>query len=94
MALPPLRRNVNLGRQPDPNDSHHYCSVCKRSYGTRAKYRTHCKAAHFMLLDYYSICNPNAMIDINHPTFYCAQCEHSYTTKFYFRKHLRKIHNI
>ncbi|KAG1100687.1 hypothetical protein G6F42_017624 [Rhizopus arrhizus] len=93
MALPPLRRNVNLGRQPDPNDSHHYCSVCKRSYGTRAKYRTHCKAAHFMLLDYYSICNPNAMIDINYPTFYCAQCERSYSIKAFPRKHLRRVHN-
>ncbi|KAG1115432.1 hypothetical protein G6F42_013939 [Rhizopus arrhizus] len=27
MDLPTLNRNVNLGRQPDPNDPHHYCSA-------------------------------------------------------------------
>ncbi|EPB91973.1 hypothetical protein HMPREF1544_01267 [Mucor circinelloides 1006PhL] len=94
MALPPLKRNVNLGRQPDPNDSHHYCSVCKKSYETREKYRMHCRHVHRMILGHQSISNPNAIIDINHPSLYCAQCEHFYSTKEYFKKHLRRVHSI
>ncbi|KAL7329107.1 hypothetical protein PS15p_212306 [Mucor circinelloides] len=94
MDLPRLKRNVNLGSLPDPNDPHHYCSVCKKPYGTRSKYRFHCKVAHFMLLDYHSISNPNATIDINHPEHYCAQCEYSYVNKTCFREHLRRAHNI
>ncbi|KAL9537719.1 hypothetical protein PS6_011700 [Mucor atramentarius] len=94
MDLPPLKSNINLGSQPNQNDPHHYCSVCKKSYETRTKYRIHCRTTHFMLLDYYSISNPNAIIDINHPEHYCAQCEYSYNTKAYFKKHLRRVHNI
>ncbi|EPB91955.1 hypothetical protein HMPREF1544_01249 [Mucor circinelloides 1006PhL] len=94
MALPPLRSNANLGSLPNPNDPHHYCSVCKRSYETRPKYRAHCRRIHRMVLDYHSISNPNAIIDINHPDLYCAQCEHSYSAKVCFKKHLRRVHNI
>ncbi|EPB91971.1 hypothetical protein HMPREF1544_01265 [Mucor circinelloides 1006PhL] len=54
----------------------------------------HCRHVHCMILGHQSISNPNAIIDINHPSLYCAQCEHSYSTKEYFKKHLRQVHNI
>ncbi|EPB83839.1 hypothetical protein HMPREF1544_09413 [Mucor circinelloides 1006PhL] len=94
LALPPLRGNVNLKSFPNPNNPHLYCSVCKRSFMTRKLYRSHCKKVHYMVLDHFSITNPNAMIDINHPDLYCAQCDHSYSEQSYFRRHLRTVHNI
>ncbi|EPB91874.1 hypothetical protein HMPREF1544_01167 [Mucor circinelloides 1006PhL] len=94
ITLPPLRSNANLKSLPNPNDPHHYCSVCKKSWMKRAEYRSHCKRVHFMVLDHYSVSNPNATIDINHPAFYCAQCECSYSCRSGFKKHLRQIHSI
>ncbi|CAO3634993.1 unnamed protein product, partial [Mucor fragilis] len=78
---------------PDPDDSHHYCRVCKVFYSTRGTYRFHCKISHCMVLKHASIVNSTAKINTNDPNFYCAQCEHSYSSKSSFKNHLMRVHS-
>ncbi|KAL0141745.1 hypothetical protein V8B55DRAFT_1573944 [Mucor lusitanicus] len=89
MTLPTLKKPADHPHNPD-----HYCSVCKKSYTPKRRYRQHCRNVHFMTLNYVSIVNPNAKIDINDPDFFCAQCEHSFCSSLVFKRHLGRVHSI
>lgn len=94
MTPPSMNVAGNSGDLPDPYNLHSHCSVCKKPWKTRARYRDHCKRARFMEWSHRCIFNPNATINLDDLNFYCAQCQHALSGKLAFRRHLKSVHQI
>ncbi|KAL0146207.1 hypothetical protein V8B55DRAFT_1323767, partial [Mucor lusitanicus] len=47
----------------------------------------HCRYVHFMVLDYHTIKDINAVIGVNNPERFCAQCKHFFGRKPHFKGH-------
>lgn len=92
----PKPKEYNDPNLPDPNDTTHYCRVCKTFKKTAHQHRSHCKKVHKMVLEPYIIpfpC-PDAVIDLNDPNLFCARCNKICSPKSHFKNHMKRIHGI